>query len=43
LNRTMSPKTNIFAGLGYTKFVTEVPTTGSAQSRSVYAGLYHQF
>ncbi len=43
LNRTLSPKTNIFAGLGYTKFVNEVPTTSSAQSRSVYAGLYHRF
>ena len=43
LNRTMSPKTNIFAGLGYTKFVTEAPTTSSGQSRSVYVGLYHRF
>ena len=43
LNKTLSPKTNIFAGLGYTKFVTEAPTTSSAQSRTVFAGLYHRF
>lgn len=43
LNRALSPKTNIFAGFGYTKFVTEAPTVSSAQSRTLFAGLYHRF
>lgn len=43
LNRTLSPKTNLFAGLGYSKFFREAPAASSAQSRSVYAGLYHRF
>jgi hypothetical protein len=43
LNRALSPKTNIFAGFGYTKFVAEAPTVSSAESRTIFAGLYHRF
>jgi len=42
-NKSLSPKTNAFAGLGYTRFVTQAPTSSSAESRSVFAGLYHRF
>jgi len=43
LSRTLSPKTDTFAGLSYTRFTSQTPTSSTSQSRSVFAGLYHRF
>ena len=41
--RTLSPKTSTFAGLNYTRFTAEAPTSSTSDARSVFAGLYHRF
>lgn len=44
LNKTLSPKTNAFAGLGYSQFKsTSDAASASSNSRSVFAGLNHRF
>lgn len=44
LNRRLSPKTNAFGGISYTRFDT-TPASSSVygNARSAYVGLYHQF
>ena len=44
LNRTLSPKTNAFAGFGYSHYTSSGATfSGSHNARSAYVGLYHRF
>ena len=43
LTRTLSPKTNIFAGFGYSRYETESAPPSISHARSVYAGLNHRF
>ena len=44
LNRTLSPKTNAFAGIGYSHFTSSGATFGgSHNARSAFVGLNHRF
>lgn len=43
LTKTLSPKTETFAGFGYSRFETESTPPSTSRARSVYAGLNHRF
>jgi len=42
LTHTVSPKTSTFAGLSYTRFITDIPSPND-RARSAFVGLTHRF